>query len=165
MVGYSNATFYRNNGIKCFNLNVRGCTQPGWSWSTQFLNRRRGGGGCVLTCLEKTAMSSLKDSEEQTSPPATPGSRGVQVANSHFSKIRASRGNRGWLQQNKVFYQLAQTVILYMGMWILKIQENLEYVTNFSSPLYVLLWSNKFVYRTKQNSKTYFVRYNWKKCN
>lgn len=55
-------------------------------------------------------MSSLKDSEEQTSPPATPGSRGVQVANSHFSKIRASRGNKGWLQQNKVFYQLAQTV-------------------------------------------------------
>lgn len=112
MVGYSNATFHRNNGIKCFNQYVTGCTQPGWSWNAQLLNRRRGGSG-VLTCLEKTAMSSLKDSEEQTSPPATPGSRGVQVANSHFSKIRASRGNRGWLQQNKVFYQLAQTVSAY----------------------------------------------------
>jgi hypothetical protein len=42
-------------------------------------------------------MSSLKDSDEQTSPPATPGSRGVQVANSHFSKMSASRGNRGCL--------------------------------------------------------------------
>lgn len=42
-------------------------------------------------------MSSLKDSDEQTSPPATPGSLGVQVANSHFSKISASKGNRGCL--------------------------------------------------------------------
>lgn len=49
------------------------------------------------TCLAKTAMSSLKESEEQTSPPATPGSRGVQVASSHFSKTRASRGNNGCL--------------------------------------------------------------------
>ena len=52
-----------------------------------------------LTCLEKTAISSLKDSEEQTSPPATPGSRGVHVANSHFSKINASSGNKGCLQR------------------------------------------------------------------
>ena len=52
-----------------------------------------------LTCLEKTAMSSLNDSEEQTSPPATPGSRGVHVASSHFSKMRASRGNSGCLKQ------------------------------------------------------------------
>jgi hypothetical protein len=42
-------------------------------------------------------MSSLKDSEEQTSPPAIPGSRGVQVANSHFSNINASNGKSGWL--------------------------------------------------------------------
>jgi hypothetical protein len=40
-------------------------------------------------------MSSLKDSEEQTSPPAIPGSRGVQVANSHFSNINASNGKSG----------------------------------------------------------------------
>jgi hypothetical protein len=52
----------------------------------------------MLTCFEKTAMSSLKLSDEQTSPPATPGSRGVQVASSHFSKIRASSGNRGCLK-------------------------------------------------------------------
>ena len=52
----------------------------------------------MLTCLEKTAMSSLKLSDEQTSPPATPGSRGVHVANSHFSKISASSGNSGWLK-------------------------------------------------------------------
>ena len=51
-----------------------------------------------LTCLEKTAMSSLKDSDEQTSPPMTEGSLGVQVANSHFSKIRANSGNRGCLK-------------------------------------------------------------------
>lgn len=56
---------------------------------------RAGQGG--ETCLAKTAMSSLKESEEQTSPPATPGSRGVQVASSHFSKTRANRGNNGCL--------------------------------------------------------------------
>lgn len=55
----------------------------------------------LLTCLANTAMSSLKDSEEHTSPPATPGSRGVHVANSHFSKIRAKRGKRGCLQEKK----------------------------------------------------------------
>lgn len=53
------------------------------------------------TCLEKTAISSLNDSELQTSPPATPGSRGVQVANSHFSKISARRGNKGCLKQGR----------------------------------------------------------------
>lgn len=56
-----------------------------------------------VTCLAKTAMSSLKESEEHTSPPATPGSRGVHVASSHFSKTRASRGNRGWLQRQQTF--------------------------------------------------------------
>lgn len=54
-----------------------------------------------LTCLAKTAMSSLNESEEQTSPPATPGSLGVHVANSHFSKTSASSGNKGWLQEEK----------------------------------------------------------------
>lgn len=44
-------------------------------------------------------MSSLKDSDEQTSPPATDGSLGVQVASSHFSKIRARSGNNGCLQE------------------------------------------------------------------
>ena len=58
----------------------------------------RGGGLLVVTCLEKTAISSLNDSELHTSPPATPGSRGVQVASSHFSKISASRGNNGCLK-------------------------------------------------------------------
>ena len=52
----------------------------------------------VQTCLEKTAISSLKDSDEQTSPPATPGSLGVQVANSHFSKMRANSGKSGCLK-------------------------------------------------------------------
>ena len=46
-------------------------------------------------------MSSLKDSEEQTSPPATPGSRGVHVANSHFSNINANSGNNGCLKKRK----------------------------------------------------------------
>ncbi|TSM77350.1 hypothetical protein Baya_6100 [Bagarius yarrelli] len=40
-------------------------------------------------------MSSLKESEEQTSPPATPGSLGVHVASSHFSNTSASRGKSG----------------------------------------------------------------------
>jgi hypothetical protein len=44
-------------------------------------------------------MSSLNDSDEQTSPPATEGSLGVHVANSHFSKISANRGKRGWLKK------------------------------------------------------------------
>lgn len=45
-------------------------------------------------------MSSLKLSDEHTSPPATPGSRGVQVASSHFSNMSASSGNRGCLQKH-----------------------------------------------------------------
>lgn len=49
----------------------------------------------TITCLAKTAISSLKESEEQTSPPATPGSLGVHVANSHFSNTSASSGNKG----------------------------------------------------------------------
>lgn len=53
------------------------------------------------TCLLKTAMSSLKDSEEHTSPPATPGSRGVHVASSHFSNMSANNGNNGCLQKIK----------------------------------------------------------------
>ena len=43
-------------------------------------------------------MSSLNDSDEHTSPPATEGSLGVQVANSHFSNISASKGNNGCLK-------------------------------------------------------------------
>lgn len=54
-----------------------------------------------LTCLLKTAMSSLKDSDEQTSPPWTPGSLGVHVASSHFSNTIANSGNSGWLQKRK----------------------------------------------------------------
>ena len=54
-----------------------------------------------LTCFEKTAMSSLNDSDEHTSPPATEGSLGVQVANSHFSNISASKGNNGCLKIRK----------------------------------------------------------------
>lgn len=51
-----------------------------------------------LTCLLKTATSSLKESDEHTSPPATPGSRGVHVASSHFSNINANSGKSGCLQ-------------------------------------------------------------------
>lgn len=46
-------------------------------------------------------MSSLKESEEQTSVPDVPLSRGVQVASSHFSKISASSGNKGCLRKVK----------------------------------------------------------------
>lgn len=55
------------------------------------------------TCLAKAAMSSLKESEEQTSPPggvpspAPAPSRGEHVASSHFSKTRAKRGKSGCL--------------------------------------------------------------------
>lgn len=81
-------------------------SQPLPPLSSKARGKGRGGewgaaGGLVgqegWTCLAKTAMSSLKESEEQTSPPATPGSRGVQVASSHFSKTRANRGNNGCL--------------------------------------------------------------------
>lgn len=46
-------------------------------------------------------MSSLKESEEQMSPPATALSLGVQVASSHFSKMSASSGNKGCLQEEQ----------------------------------------------------------------
>lgn len=57
----------------------------------------------VPTCLAKAAMSSLKESEEHTSPPggvpspAPAPSRGEHVASSHFSKTRASSGKSGCL--------------------------------------------------------------------
>lgn len=67
-------------------LNVQcGCVYVCWSWSTK------------LTCLLNAAMSSLKDSDEHTSAPCAPGSLGVHVASSHFSKTNASRGNNGCL--------------------------------------------------------------------
>lgn len=46
-------------------------------------------------------MSSPKESEEHTSPPATPLSRGVHVASSHFSNIRARSGNKGCLEEER----------------------------------------------------------------
>ena len=46
-------------------------------------------------------MSSLNDSDEHTSPPATPGSRGVHVASSHFSNISAKSGNSGCLENTE----------------------------------------------------------------
>lgn len=60
--------------------------------------------GRVPTCLAKAAMSSLKESEEHTSPPGgvpspVPApSRGEHVASSHFSKTRASSGKSGCLE-------------------------------------------------------------------
>ena len=42
-------------------------------------------------------MSSLKESDEQTSLP--PGVLGVLVASSHFSRISASSGKSGCLKQ------------------------------------------------------------------
>ena len=69
------------------------------------------GGMPLLTCLENTAMSSLKDSDEQTSPPATEGSRGVHVANSHFSKMRAKRGKSGCLKRE--LKKIIKTFILF----------------------------------------------------
>ena len=47
------------------------------------------------TWLAKTRISSLNESDEQTSAPGRPTSRGVHVANSHFSKTSASSGNSG----------------------------------------------------------------------
>ena len=53
---------------------------------------------CIVTCLAKAWMSSLKESEEQTSSCASPRCRGEHVASSHFSNTRANRGNRGCLR-------------------------------------------------------------------
>ena len=64
--------------------------------------------GFLFTWFENTRISSLKDSDEQTSPPAIRGSRGVQVASSHFSKISARSGNRGWLKNNNTNLILMQ---------------------------------------------------------
>jgi len=57
-----------------------------------------------ITWLAKTRMSSLNDSDEQTSPPAIRGSRGVHVANSHFSKMSANSGNSGCLHDRSLQY-------------------------------------------------------------
>jgi len=57
--------------------------------------------GREKTWLAKTRMSSLKESDEQTSAPGRPTSRGVHVASSHFSKTRASSGNNGWLKPHR----------------------------------------------------------------
>lgn len=84
-------------GCRAFSSSFKSNSEEGGGGIEELL----GGGGervkKVWTCLAKTAMSSLKESEEQTSPPATPGSRGVQVASSHFSKTSANRGNNGCL--------------------------------------------------------------------
>lgn len=79
-----------------------------WLWLIQIMsksrylidekNRLKNINYALFTCLLKTATSSLNESDEQTSPPATPGSRGVHVANSHFSNINANRGKSGCLQ-------------------------------------------------------------------
>ena len=77
--------------------------------------------GCVVTWLAKTRMSSLNESNEQTSlaasppllPPPPPPllllvaavvpeddvERAVTVANSHFSNTSASKGNTGCLDR------------------------------------------------------------------
>lgn len=69
-------------------MGVAGLVLPGLHYAT-------------LTCLLNIAISSLNDSDEHTSPPCTPGSLGVHVANSHFSKISAKSGNSGCLQKRK----------------------------------------------------------------
>lgn len=55
-------------------------------------------------------MSSLNDSDEHTSPPATPGSLGVQVASSHFSKISARSGKRGCLKTNNGLFSMLDNI-------------------------------------------------------
>lgn len=61
----------------------------------------------VLTDLLKAAISSLKDSDEQTSAPCIFWSLGVHVANSHFSNTNAKRGKSGWLKEEERKYSLA----------------------------------------------------------
>lgn len=62
-------------------------------------------------------MSSLKESEEQTSPPATALSLGVQVASSHFSKMSASSGNKGCLQEEQRRSDGAPTRFLLLKLY------------------------------------------------
>lgn len=62
-------------------------------------------------------MSSLKESEEQTSPPATALSLGVQVASSHFSKMSASSGNKGCLQEEQRRSDGAPTRLLLLKLY------------------------------------------------
>lgn len=79
-----------------------------WKFSLFFY---LGGKKLTKTCLLKTAISSLNDSDEQTSPPATPGSRGVHVASSHFSNISASKGKRGCLKQRGYLCKQAAAIL------------------------------------------------------
>lgn len=76
-------------------LSVRDYSCLIYRFADVFLGQRKR----ALTCLLKIEISSLNDSEEHTSPPWTPGSRGVHVASSHFSNISASRGNNGCLER------------------------------------------------------------------
>jgi hypothetical protein len=67
-----------------------------------------------FTCLVNSATSSLNDSDEHTSP-GPPKSLGVQVANSHFSKINANNGNNGWLkEENKKMKELSYLIFLFI---------------------------------------------------
>ena len=65
----------------------------------------------IFTCLVNSVTSSLNDSDEQTSP-GPPGSLGVQVANSHFSKINANNGNNGWLKEEKWNCLILNSIIM-----------------------------------------------------
>ena len=52
-------------------------------------------GFSAFTWFAKILTSSLNESDEQTSLPGLPESRGVHVESSHFSNTSASSGNRG----------------------------------------------------------------------
>jgi len=89
----------------------------------------------ILTCLLNIAISSLNDSDEQTSPPCTPGSLGVHVANSHFSKISAKSGNSGCLQRKMAWLVHNTSVGQISGHF-------LSYKMQMSSCLSILKSSN-----------------------
>lgn len=61
-------------------------------------------------------MSSLKESDEHTSPNPALLSRGVHVASSHFSKMRASSGNKGCLEtERKMMRRKISSLLLLQG--------------------------------------------------
>jgi len=88
----------------------------------------------VLTCLLKTATSSLNESDEHTSPPATPGSLGVHVASSHFSNINANSGNSGWLQwdRNKKKNYNVINILMYIKSFEFVLWEKREVRSQFT---------------------------------
>jgi len=121
------------------------------------------------TCLAKAAMSSLKESEEQTSLwLVMPGrwavaeseeeSRGEQVASSHFSNTKASSGNSGWLPTHMHTQRHTYTV---NTLYINTVTVDIVYTRYIYRMCYMKLYSTVFMKQTAVNTSDGFSCSAW----